>query len=197
MDKRVVRLHEIKEGKGSRIINSFIMSTKYQSLFKQVLEDPSESNLKKLDEAFKEFFYEVKLTKYMLTLIHNYAIQTIKRYRIHFEKQLYILDQESSENEGNSNLLDYIAQDYDGASEKLYEAHIHSILDCIENPELYYGLKKLNNKQLNVLYLIYVKNYKIKEVAELYNDSNQNISKTHKKTLLMLYKEVANKNEHN
>lgn len=191
MDNKIKRLYEISEGKGSNILKQFAKSDKYRQLIINTLENPSEKNIKRLDIAFREFFYEIKLTKYMLTLIKNYSIQSIKKYRSHFEKHLYILDRNSGENEDDISLIDYISQDHN-TPEKLYEVHITSILECIENPNLYFAAKKLSQKQLNILYLIYFKKYKIKDISKIYGESEQNISKMHKNTLLKLYKEVVN-----
>lgn len=69
------------------------------------------------------------------------------------------------------------------------------LLEKIENEQLFKGLQKLTDKQLQILEMIYVKDYSIKVIAETFQTTPQNISNLHRKALKKLHHQNIRKEE--
>lgn len=120
------------------IIQSFLSCKKHYELYQNVMLEPSKENITELDSAFKIFFYEIRLIKYTTNLIKYYVLETIKRYRKHFERNLYILDSNVSfEAEGRSLALEnYLSTDETSDPAWLFEHNCSDLLSCIGNDNL-------------------------------------------------------------
>lgn len=64
------------------------------------------------------------------------------------------------------------------------------LLEAVENEELFQSLKGLTDKQLQILEMIYVKDYSIKAIAETLQTTPQNISNLHRKALQKLQQKL-------
>lgn len=64
------------------------------------------------------------------------------------------------------------------------------LLDTVENEELFQSLKSLTDKQLQILEMIYIKDYSIKAIAEALQTTSQNISNLHRKALQKLQQKL-------
>lgn len=73
----------------------------------------------------------------------------------------------------------------DGIREE--ESGEEGLLEKIENEQPFKGLQKLTDKQLQILEMIYVKDYSIKVIAETLQTTSQNISNVHQKALKKLH----------
>lgn len=170
------------------IIKSFLEQESNRILYLNLLLNPSRANKEALDNAFKLFYYEIRLTKYASTLIHNYTIDCIKRYRRHVERHLYILDKKMSDDD--STLMDLLVAEESSIPEKALENYYDTFDQCIENEKLLKAINELTSKQRQILKLYYINGMSIKNIAVFFGETSQNISKTHKRILKKLYKKM-------
>lgn len=82
-------------------------------------------------------------------------------------------------------IVDNGISEFDSAGED--ERIEEGLLDTVENEELFKALRKLTDKQLQILEMIYVKDSPIKVIAESLQTTPQNISNLHRKALNKLH----------
>lgn len=86
------------------VVQSFLKHEKNYRIFLNAITYPTKINEHKLDVAFRNYYYETRLIKYLSTLIHFYTIQSVIKYRKHFIKHLYILNKTTDEEQDYSNI---------------------------------------------------------------------------------------------
>ncbi|MGE1166296.1 sigma-70 family RNA polymerase sigma factor [Peribacillus simplex] len=157
------------------IIKEFFKNEKNKQLLEAVISNPTTENTCLLDVLFKSFYQRARIVKYVSTLIHFYSIEYDKKARKRQSRYQLIMD--------NPNMPE---SNYQSAYNHDFQSPYSSLPDQIENQILYRSLKKLSEKQLRILELIYIYNFTNKEVANYFNESAQNISSLHKKALKKL-----------
>src|SRR5699024_7636853 len=108
----------------------------------------------RLDESFQNFYTKIRLTDYISKAIWRYAKDfhaKRNRNRLHY---LLILDQPLQVKEGKSETT--YKDQLIAKNNKSEEQKIQTLLEEIENHELYYHLKTLTNRQLKILDLYYL-----------------------------------------
>lgn len=190
IDKRCSEILKNIKPDSHPIIKSFLELNENQEMFQKVISEPSIENANALDLAFKLFFYEIRLIKYMTNLIKHYAMDIVKKYRRHFKSHLYIIDRDTQSDESFS-LAEYFAVDHASDPARLYEYNCSDFLECIGNSKLKDAIKGLSRKQIKVLELFYIRGLDNQSVAMYFNETNQNISKMHNRTLAKLYKRLV------
>ncbi|MGM0941283.1 MAG: RNA polymerase sigma factor [Bacillota bacterium] len=165
------------------IIRSFLQDEKHLDLVKKALCYPTKKNMQLVDEAFHTFYGSVKLLTYLSNLIYYNAINFDKTIQKHYNREMLILDKPlREENEG----ITYKDMLYQPLPDMANRVACESIVDCVEDPQLYKAIQTLTPKQREILSHKYVQGLKNKEIADLYHDSPQNVSKLHQRALQKL-----------
>ncbi|MGG3558792.1 sigma-70 family RNA polymerase sigma factor [Peribacillus frigoritolerans] len=163
------------------IIKEFFKNEKNKQLLEEVIANPTNENTCLLDNRFKSYYQRARIVKYVSTLIHNYSIEYDKKDRKRRKRYQLTLD--------NTNFME---SNYESVYNHEFQSLYSSLPDQIENEILYNALNKLSKKQLKILELIYIYNFSNKEVANCFNESAQNISSLHKKSLKRLKLIISN-----
>lgn len=175
------------------IIQGFLSNEYNLSLLKKYILVPSDVNKNNVDEAFKFHYNRVLKIKYVSNLIHFFSMDYDKKRRKDNEKVLLILDK-TSRNDDRTLIKDLI-QD----NNQVQHSYESNLLENIESVTLVGALKKLTDRQLKILDMIYHKQLPIKEISEILNTTPQNISNLHRKALKklshLLKEEVHSKDE--
>ncbi|MDQ0300310.1 RNA polymerase sigma factor (sigma-70 family) [Salibacterium salarium] len=166
-------------------------------LLENYLENPNDESKEQLDKCFKEFFKKSRLMKYITSLIHIFAVDFDKKRKHHYQKNQLIVDQPmtNEETENNGTLLDTLVFD---SFDYLEEVLPTNIEDHISSQKMWEIISGLPNKQKEILSLFYVLNFSNKEIASLFQETPQNISKQHLSALKTIYKKyVIQEEDHN
>lgn len=165
------------------IMKGFLKDEKNYSLLAESVCSQCPLIDKRLDESFKQFYFKVKSLKYFSNLIHYYAIDLDKKYRLNQQRYSLILDKPVNQDAGYSDTLhDYFNFFTPDMSELIINEE-KGLLEYIEDIKLYMAVKSLTNKQRRILEFMYIYGFKNKNIAKIFSDSPQNISKIHKRTL--------------
>ncbi|HLR02372.1 MAG TPA: sigma-70 family RNA polymerase sigma factor [Virgibacillus sp.] len=164
------------------IIQSFLRDERHETLLKQAICSPTQKNMQRLDKTFKVFYGKAKMLTYLSRIIYYNAINFDKTIRKHRGREMLTLDQplQNDSEETQKELL------YDPSPDIHEKIARETIADYIEEPRLFQAIQTLTTKQQKILTYKYVHNLKIKEIADIFNESPQNISKMHKNILQKL-----------
>ncbi|MED3642180.1 sigma-70 family RNA polymerase sigma factor [Caldifermentibacillus hisashii] len=178
----------IKENKRfleHKVVKSFLENEENKQLFLEVICYPTPENKQKLDDEFKKFFFNVRFTAFLSSILYFNSINYDKRHRKFKSRNQLTLDQPLEENEELS-FKDLLS---DPSSEINVDNILRSsdIKDFIVDPNLLKAIEKLTPKQKEVIDLAYVKGLSDTEIANLLGKSQQGISKLHKKALKNIY----------
>ncbi|BAD63548.1 sigma-70 family RNA polymerase sigma factor [Shouchella clausii] len=195
IDKHCISLLTDLQPSEHPVLKSFLSIKEHHLLYQKVLDQPNKENVSELDLAFRLFFYELRLLKYVSTLIKNYTIDVIKRYMNHFKKHVYILDKDAPADNVTNTLQSYFAVDFSTDPAVLFDKKCESICQCVGNKQLKNALNSLTKRQLQVLELFYIYDMDNQSAAKYLNVSNQNISTIHNRALEKLYKKMVDKDE--
>src|SRR5699024_2929161 len=108
-------------------------------------------NKEAVDKAFRSYYLKVKKIKYVSNLIYFFSIDFDKKQRKHQNNQSLILDKNIT-NEAETTFKELIP-DKKQSTDNIFGS---SLIDHIEDKRLAKALKKLTEKQLQVLELIYL-----------------------------------------
>ncbi len=164
------------------IIKSFLSDEANYSLFEKAICYPTEDNKKILDSAFKQFYTRVRAIKYMAKLIHFSAIEYDKKLRTMQKRYQLTLDKPLTSEEKNISLVETLSNDYGDLLEEVLKNN-EDLTEFFTCKHLIRAIEKLKPKQKLILKYKYIYNLKNFEIAELFNDTPQNISKINIKTL--------------
>ncbi|EYB35184.1 RNA polymerase sigma70 [Bacillus amyloliquefaciens EBL11] len=185
MDYQVLLRSKCKEIMKHPIVKHFLSDPKHYEKFKNVLEHSDEKDAKSLDDHFKQFYKEIRIIKYMNSMIRIFSIDFDKRIRKNQKRYPLTVDQP----EGGEALPYEMGKDaYEEFLRKQGDLSQH-----VQNRDLYEALQTLTDKQKSVLTNIYLHGATMKEIAESLGESRQNISNIHKKGLDNLRKQLDKK----
>ena len=176
----------------NKVIKNFLDCEENEKMLEKVLQEPTDENIKLLDKKFKEYFFKIKLIKYISSLIYYYTIDFDKRNNKRNRQFLLILDAPLNydEEEDTRSLKDIQASFI--TTEQDFFNQMQTFDELLENDKLYQAYRNLTKKQQILLDLIYVHHYSTKEVAELYKETPQNISNIHHRALKKLKEAYTN-----
>ncbi|WP_232713360.1 sigma-70 family RNA polymerase sigma factor [Bacillus xiapuensis] len=143
-----------------------------QSLLREYRETRNENVRLQLDTRFKSFYFKVKTISYLSKLIHFEAIHFDQKIRQNHERFSLILDKNVEGSE--IRLIDLIE---DNSQEEL---SMNQLEDYITDEKVYSAVSSLTNKQKRILYLMFVKDKKEKEISSILGISQQAVSKQKK-----------------
>lgn len=171
-----------KDNLKNPIIKNFLRKEKNLNLLMKAVLHPSKYNKEAVDKAFRSYYLKVKKIKYVSNLIYFFSIDFDKKQRKHQNNQSLILDKNIT-NEAETTFKELIP-DKKQSTDNIFGS---SLIDHIEDKRLAKALKKLTEKQLQVLELIYLKNVSLKEISFILDSTPQNVSNQHRKALIKLY----------
>jgi RNA polymerase sigma factor (sigma-70 family) len=177
----------------NRVIESFLSNTEYYRLFVYAVCFPTPHHQKKLDEAFQQFFSEVRLVHYISKVISRVSRDRYQRERkrtyhmfghsvIHTPK----MDKEEWERyppEKQEDVIDIVVR------------NAKRLSDHISDPSLYQALTQLTTRQIDILELYFLYHLTHEEIGQVLGISQQSVSKSYNKALTSLralYKEGEN-----
>ncbi|WP_053220311.1 sigma-70 family RNA polymerase sigma factor [Virgibacillus senegalensis] len=166
------------------IVKAFFSDEENKQLLERALVEGTTESQKKLDDKFRDYYSRAKATKYFSNLIYFNSINFDKRIRKYHDKNLTILNQPLSDKESDSEdeWIDRLeGEDVEPLEQIVMESG--KLEDHILNEELYGAIQQLSPQQKEVLELIYVRQLKMKEIADLKGTSAQNISKIHRQSI--------------
>lgn len=165
------------------IIKSFLEDERHFELVKQAVCSPTPQNRQRVDEAFQSYYEEMRALTYLSNLLYFNAINFDKNRKKHHNREVLTLDQPLHEENEEITHKDML---YHPAPNTAYMTFCETIADYIEDPQLYQAIETLTSKQKNILTHKYVHGLRNNEIAYLFNDSPQNVSKLHHKALQKL-----------
>lgn len=171
------------------IVRSFLQENTNYELVQQALCSPNEKNRKKVDEAFRKFYGNIRILTYLSNLIYYNTINFDKKMKKHYNRERLTLDQPLQNKDGNEKLslgdmLYYSEPDITDSI--IYQ----TMADYVGDVQLYQAIKVLTSKQQEILTYKYVYGLQNKEIADLLKSSPQNISKLHQTALQKLKKHL-------
>lgn len=183
---------ENKDFLENSVVKSFLTEEENQKLLVQVICEPTEENKKLLDNEFKKFYFDIRFTSYISTVLYFNAINFDKRYRKMLNRQPLTVDQPIKNDSSNTS---FNAMLVDAETEIQVEDILRSdnIEDYITNPVLYEAIQSLTEKQKEVISLAYVKGLTDTEISKVLNKSQQAVSKIHKAALRNICKFIKDK----
>ncbi|XKG86745.1 hypothetical protein LG307_10560 [Sutcliffiella horikoshii] len=102
-----------------------------------------------------------------------------------------ILDRPIDGSEYESTLADLLTYEQQQQYEIDMEVELN-LMDVIGNDELFFALNKLSEKELQILHLIFIENKKQVDIARLFDETPQNVTKTKKRALKKIQRQLKN-----
>lgn len=185
------------ERPSNQMIRSFLKQKKHYQLFIKAIHHPSQENKQRLNDAFRDYYTEVHLTRYISQTISRYAKDFLAKEKNKQNHYLLTLDKPISSKENATQQSTYGDLIVDGNYST--EAMINKkgdLLDHIENRELYECLKQLTKRQFLILNFYFFSSLTYNEISSTLDISKQAVSKTMRQTLSKLRKHFAEGDNH-
>ena len=165
----------------SNVFKRFIEVEEYKKLYHAYLQEPTSANADTLNEKFKNFEKQIIRIAYIKKAILYESKKFDSMLREHNRK--YELNLDAPINESLT-LVDTVQDENSFLQfENIFENDLESLLS---DELLLTLLKRLNTKQKQVLYYRYVNELTEKEIANIYNVTQQAISKMIHKSINLL-----------
>ncbi|MCK6207086.1 sigma-70 family RNA polymerase sigma factor [Bacillus infantis] len=174
------------------VVKAFLEIPEHSNLLVEAFLFPSSENVAHLNARFRGFYLRAKIYKYLSSLIHFFSVDFDKRERNRRERYQLIVDRPiNGEQDSGQNMLDHLDHHWPDLEDQLSLGHLSNLAS---DRKLYKAINhEIHEKQRKILYLFYVEGYANKEIAQLFNESPQNISSLRKKSLEKLRKAAMNK----
>lgn len=158
----------------NKLLENFLREDENLSLLKLVLNDPTAKNKKKLDDKFKDFYFEIRFTSYVISLIRFSSIDFDKKRRSIQNRFCLVWD--SSSHAENNQVKSLNKQgSLSSYSEKIEEIFLEERLSD--------SISSLNEKEKKILSLIYIGKFTETEISKFMRVSQQAVSKIKRKAL--------------
>lgn len=151
------------------ILREFNKSKDNHLLLLQYLNQPSETNKERLNLSFKKIYFEIRFTAYITKIIHYYAFNFDKKYRIQQKRFKLVPDEDFNNLPFSLNTK--------------IESQNFKIEDVISSVKLHNALYNLTSNEKEILSLSYIFNYSDTEISKIKYVSQQAISKGRTKAL--------------
>lgn len=180
---------ELKEYYIHPILQTFLDKNGNDQLLTDALKKPSLQSKALVDQAFKDFYTEIRLVKYISSLIHYSSIDFDRKQRkIHNRAQL-ILDQPLSEDQENATMKDLIPAANSEPS-ALLEKNCNTLEDLAATSALYHSLQSLTEKEKSVLTWHFLHGLSDTEISRKMGVTQQAITKTKRNALKKLRQQL-------
>lgn len=164
------------------VIKLFLQNEDNYQLIISIKEKSTPKKIEELNHKFKSFYYKARVYKYISSLIQLYSIDFDKRERKRREKVRLILDKPMGEDESEStNILNILKLEDKPIEDNLQQ--MSDLSSVVSDEKLLNIISGLSSKQYKVLTMKYIKELKIKDIAEYFGETPQNISKIHKQAI--------------
>ncbi|WP_170140678.1 sigma-70 family RNA polymerase sigma factor [Oceanobacillus arenosus] len=175
----------------NKLIRSFLLKKKNCYLLDQSIRYSTSDTNKALDKAFKDHLAEIRLISQLSNDLGRHAIRYDQKFNLYRKWQSLILDQPVQIDAANTtSKVDRIADvNATSVDEEALENDQH-LESKIENPVLYHAIRSLTPRQKYILEASYLFNMTDTEIATKEGVSQQTISKTRKKALSNLKKQL-------
>lgn len=168
------------------VIIEFLNNTQNKLSFDNFIKQPNQRNLDILNLNFMKFYRINRIVRYMSGLIKRYPIDYDKRVKLRNNRYQLIMDKplNNGSNEPNITIGDTVKSNTVNPMDVIIKLDEKIRLQFeIKNQLLSHAFNQLNDKQKKILYLYYELGFNNKEIGHYFNQSEQNISYWHKKTL--------------
>lgn len=177
-------IEENKEFFNEKIIKSFFSNDDNKRLLDKYLNNDEKAK-DELNYKFTEFFLETRIISYISTLSHNYSRQYDASLNGYKKRYPLLLDKTLENSE--KTFLEFVSEEMaDNYTWNKRESN--DFLDLIDNEELFNSFQKLTYKERTILNLFFIECWQIKEIADYFGNTSQNISKMKNKSLKKLKK---------
>ncbi|MGE6756030.1 RNA polymerase sigma factor [Rossellomorea sp. NPDC071047] len=170
----------------SKVFKSYILDNENKKTFEQAICNPCKASILKLEESFKKHYFNIRFTSYLSTSIHFNAVNFDKKDRKEKSRNQLILNNAYND-DPNLSLVEMIPeQSRSNCPEEAFEDQLSNIEDIIERQDLFDAVKQLTSNQREIIKLAYIDGLKDIEIANKLSKSQQAVSKSHQKALLIL-----------
>ncbi len=171
------------------IVQRFFSNPENLNLLYSFLKTSSPRSWRKLQNAFRNFYFEVRFTKYLSSTIKYGYIDFERQRRRREDRSVIIYDMEMCE-ESNRIFGDEIAIQHNIDQEQSrFEPQI--LMDAIGNELIYKAFSELTSNQKMILTFTYSCCFLDKEIADRMSISPQAVSKARKSALANLKKRLT------
>lgn len=173
----------------NNLLQSFLETKEHWRLLDQSIRNPTFETKTALDKAFREHLSEIRLISQLSNNLRRYAIRYDQKVNKNRNRQLLILDQPVTEEEGTS-IMDLVTDDSSISITEQVVENEKQLEEKIEDPELYRAILSLTPRQKFVLEASYLFHLTDTEIAAREGVSQQSITKTRNKALGNLKKQL-------
>ncbi len=185
----MVKLEE-KQLMKDPFLRRFLSDDENYQLFQNYQQNPSLETAKELDYKFRKELTKARAMAYLSKVIRRKAIEFDKDDRNYRSRFTTTLDQPTEEGDGHTN-KDDIESTIDLSNR--VETRIEDIINT--NPSLGSAIGSLTSRQRKILFLSFVEGFTGKEIAEKLGSSPQAVSKSKKKALDTLRREINGRDD--
>jgi len=158
-----------------KIIDEFLSYANHQKLYDEYLNTQSEELKAQLDKEFKKFYQNIRILSYVIKMLHYESKRLDKKEREYRRK--------------NELSLDPYTENYQIPYVELVN-ETNDISEVITSEKLFLCIQNLSQRQKDILSLVYIKQLTDKEIARELQISQQAVSKSRKKILEIIRKEL-------
>lgn len=170
----------------NRLIHSFLEDPEHREMYENYLQNPNETNKKLVEEKFKLHVMKIKVISYFSKVLFFEAQRFDKKLRANAAHTLPLLDDDSEDEIATNTLLN--------SPIEIVVGHTSVIEDFLENEHLFNLVSNLNDKNKELLYLLYIKELDEDQVAVRLGVTKQAVNKR-KNNLLKKLRELYFKQE--
>ncbi|MED1790366.1 sigma-70 family RNA polymerase sigma factor [Brevibacillus laterosporus] len=159
---------------GTKLFKAFLNQEDNFKLYQKVIANPEDRQIfQKLKRQFNEFYGEALLIKYISSTIHYTAIELSIRKRK--------LDK----------VIQPLKNEIEATVENITYFHDKNWNEAISDEKVLNSIMKLTENERNILTFYYLHELKEKEIAHLLDITQQAVSKTKRKALVKLKKQLS------
>ena len=171
MVRGVIKMSSDKQ----RIIDEFLSYPDNQKLYDDYLDSQSDDLKEKLDKEFKKFYQNIRILSYVIKMLHYESKRLDKKERDYRRK--------------NDLTFDLYSENFQIPYADLIN-ETDDISEVITSEKLFLCIQNLSQRQKDILSLVYIKQFTDKEIAKELQISQQAVSKSRKKILEIIRKEL-------
>lgn len=167
------------------MVGRFFSHPQNVCLLHSCLDSPSTECWERLEEAFSNFYFEVRFTKYLSSTIKFAYIDYERKRRRRAERNIAIPDMGAHEDRDETVGERYVSRNDDEIF-SLSHPDPQKMLDSLSNESVYAAFSRLTQNQKIILTFSYAMCYPDKTIAEKMSVTPQAVSKARKSALANL-----------
>ena len=157
-----------------KLWQSFLHEKENKGLLYRYARKPNEERRKILEQTFQQFIFERRFISYFAKTIHYIAVQFDKKERRFLYRNQRYLDAPIQEG--------HLAVEVPSVMPE-HDNGVHTLENHMSSDFLFSAWEKLTKKQQHVLDLSFVYGYTDTEIGEMFNQSQQSISRLKQRAL--------------